>query len=111
MTIERSLASLGRGGEGTQRIAVLGDADFAASRFLGNGANAAFAESLLLWLAGEDAALDFVTRPAPDAELVLDDRARLWLGIVWLAALPLALLTVALLVRVRRTREDRRGAA
>ena len=100
----------GRGGP-TQRIAVLGDADFAASRFLGNGANAAFAESLLLWLAGDDAALDFVTRPAPDAELVLDDRARIVLGVTWLAAVPLAFALVALGLRLRRAREGRRAGA
>ena len=101
LTIEREI------GGRAQRIAVIGDADFAASRFLGNGANAAFAESLLLWLAGDDAALDFVTRPAPDAELSLDDTARIVLTALWLAGAPLALLLVALGVRLARARADR----
>ena len=95
----------------SQRVAIVGDADFASSRFLGNGANAAFAESLLLWLAGDDEALDFVTRPAPDAELVLGPRAIVALGAVLLVGLPLALLLVALLVRLARARERRAGEA
>ena len=94
----------------TQRVAVLGDADFAASRFLGNGANAAFAESLLLWLAGDDDALDFVVRPAPDAELVLGPRAIIALGAVLLVGVPLALLLVGLAVGLARRRERRRDA-
>jgi len=92
----------------TQRIAVLGDADFAASRFLGNGANAAFAESLFLWLAGDDDALDFVVRPAADAKLVLGSRAIIALGAVLLVCLPLALLLVGLAVRLARARERHR---
>jgi len=105
VTIERD------GGDGSQRIAVIGDADFAASRFLGNGSNAAFAESLLLWLAGDDTALDFVVRPAPDAELVLGARAIVVLGGVLLVGVPLVLLLVAGLVRVRRGRAGRAGEA
>jgi len=105
ITLER------RHGERTQRVAVLGDADFAASRFLGNGANAAFAESLVLWLAGDDAALEFVTRAAPDAELVLGPRAIVVLSAVLLVGVPLALLLVALALRLARSRERREGTA
>ena len=104
LTIEREI------GGAAQRIAVVGDADFGASRFLGNGANAAFAESLLLWLAGDDAALDFVTRPAPDAELALEDSSRIALAALWLAGVPLTLLLAALGVRLRRARADRMAA-
>ena len=104
LTIEREI------GGAAQRIAVVGDADFGASRFLGNGANAAFAESLLTWLAGDDAALDFVSRPAPDAELALGDTSRIALGALWLAGVPLTLLIVALGTRLRRARADRTAA-
>ncbi len=88
-----------------QRIAVIGDADFGASRYLGNGANAALVEGLLTWLAGDDEALAFVTAPAPDAELVLGTRGIVTLSAVWLAGVPLTLLLVALGVASRRRRD------
>lgn len=96
VTIERTV------GKNTQRIAVLGDADFAASQFLGNGGNKALAEALLIWLAGDNDALEFVTTPPPDSELNLSNRSIVILSAVLLAALPLALLAIALLIRLRR---------
>ena len=99
-TIERRRGS----GVAPQRIAVLGDADFGASRYLGNGANAALVESLMLWLAGDDGALDFVTAPAPDAELDIGTRGIVTLSAVYLAGVPLALLLGALAARLARRR-------
>lgn len=96
VTIERPLP------EGTQRIAVLGDADFGASQFLDNGANRAFAESLILWLSGDTDDLEFVTRKAPDSELTLDNRSVVVLSAAYLAGLPALLLLGAGIVRWRR---------
>lgn len=93
LAIERA-----RGTATPQRMAVIGDADFAASRFLGNGANAAFAESVLLWLAGDGTEADFITVPAADAELTLTTRARALLVGAFLALVPGLLLIVALIV-------------
>ena len=87
-----------------QRVAVIGDADFGASRYLGNGANAALVEALMTWLAGDDAALEFVTAPAPDAELAIGTRGIVALSATWLVAVPLALLLGALVVALRRRR-------
>lgn len=90
--------------QGTQRIAVLGDADFAASQFLDNGANKAFTESLILWLTGESDALEFVTHKAPDSELQLDNRSIVVISALYLAGLPALLLLIAAIVRWRRRR-------
>ncbi len=90
--------------QGTQRIAVLGDADFAASQFLDNGANKAFTESLILWLTGESDALEFVTHKAPDSELQLDNRSIVLISALYLAGLPALLLLIAAIVRWRRRR-------
>lgn len=98
-TIEREL-----GGESPQRIAVIGDADFAASSFLGNGSNAAFVESLFVWLGGDDEALSFVTTPAPDAELVMSNRGIAILTIVCLFVLPLMLVLIAIGTRIAMVR-------
>ena len=98
ITIEREIA--GR----QQRVAIIGDADFGAAQFVGNGANQALIESLFVWLSGDTDALEFVTQPAPDAELVLNARAIVILSVTLLAVLPLSLLLIGLLVTWRRRR-------
>jgi ABC-type uncharacterized transport system involved in gliding motility auxiliary subunit len=88
---------------GAQRIVVIGDADFAANAWLGNGDNAALARRLIEWLAG-DSALVHIERPRPaDLNLLLDDRQRGLLGGGLLFVLPgLLLLLAGLLWRRRR---------
>ncbi len=98
VTIERTLA------QGTQRFAVIGDADFAASQFVGNGSNQSFMESLALWLTGDADALAFVSQRAPDSELSLSNRSIVLLSTVYLAALPLFFCLIAGVVRWRRRR-------
>lgn len=78
-----------------QRVVIIGDADFGASAYLGNGANLAMIESLFLWLGGNAAALEFVTTPATDAELQLTNKQIISLTASFLVALPLILLSVA----------------
>ncbi len=85
-----------------QRIVVIGDADFGASAYLGNGANLAFIESLYLWLSGDAAALEFVTTPAIDAELQLTSTDVIALTSAFLVIVPLTLLSAAGFVAWRR---------
>lgn len=85
-----------------QRIAVIGDADFASDQFIGNGANLAFAESLMLWLSGESDALSFVTMPAPDASLRLSNQSIVVLSAVLLFVIPALLFGMAALIAWRR---------
>ena len=96
VTIEREHPS------GVQRIAIIGDADFAASQFIDNGSNRAFIESLMLWLTGDADAMDFVTQRAPDSELSLSNQAIVGMSAVYLAGLPLLFLIGAAIVRWRR---------
>lgn len=98
VTIERTLA------QGTQRFAVIGDADFAASQFLGNGANQSFMEALALWLTGDADEMSFITQRAPDSELNLSNRAIIIVSVLYLVTLPLSLLLIAGFVRWRRNR-------
>jgi ABC-type uncharacterized transport system involved in gliding motility auxiliary subunit len=98
VTIERSIA--GR----QQRIAVIGDADFASNQFIANGANLAFAESLMLWLTGDADALAFVTQPAPDARLNLSPQNIIVLSVALLVALPILLFLTAGILAWRRRR-------
>jgi len=98
VTVERQLS------EDVQRVAVIGDADFASSQFVGNGGNQSFMESLTLWLTGDAKALEFVSQRAPDSELQLSNKAIIGLTLVYLAALPVLLLITAAIVRWRRRR-------
>ena len=98
VTIERQL------GDNTQRIAILGDADFASNQFAGNGSNQAFLESLVLWLAGDDQALEFVTQAAPDTQLILTNQAIVVLSGVFLLGIPLLMLGIAGWLAFRRRR-------
>lgn len=98
VTIERQTLT------GTQRIAVIGDADFGASQFIDNGGNQYFIEALMLWLTGEFDALEFATQPAKDSTLVLTNNAIVILSATYLAGLPAILLLIAGLVRWRRSR-------
>jgi ABC-type uncharacterized transport system involved in gliding motility auxiliary subunit len=88
--------------DGRQRFAVIADADFAASQFVGNGANQSFAESLVLWLTGDGDALEFVTQRAPDSELMLDNRSIIVLTVALLAIIPMLFILIAIIVRWRR---------
>jgi len=92
---------------GQQRFAVIGDADFASSQYLGNGANQALIESLMIWLAGDADALDFVSQTASDSELRLSSRSIVVLSAVLLLGVPLLLLLVALAIKLRRRRAKR----
>lgn len=96
VAIERQLP------QGVQRFAVIGDADFAASQFVGNGSNQAFMESLALWLSGDKDELAFVAQRAPDSELNLSNRAIIALTALYLLAIPLILLLMAALIKWRR---------
>ncbi len=98
VTIEREL------GNAKQRIAILGDADFASNQFVGNGSNQAFLESLVLWLAGDDESLEFVTQAAPDTQLNLSSTAIIVLSGIFLLGIPLLLLCVAAWLAYRKRR-------
>lgn len=87
-----------------QRIAIIGDADFASDQFIGNGGNLGFSESLMLWLSGESDALAFVTQPAPDAELTLSSRSIVTISVALLFVLPALLFATAGVMAWRRRR-------
>lgn len=99
VTIERQIA------QGSQRIAIIGDADFGASQFIDNGGNQDFIEALILWLTGEFNTLDFGTQAAVDSTLTLSNNAIVLISSIYLAGLPLLLLLVAGIVRWRRSRQ------
>lgn len=98
VTIEREIQ------DRQQRIAIIGDADFASDQFIGNGANLGFSESLLLWLSGESDALSFVTKSAQDAKLTLSSQSIVIISVALLFVLPALLFLIAGITAWRRRR-------
>ncbi|MCC5796717.1 MAG: GldG family protein [Methylophaga sp.] len=81
-----------------QRIAVLGDGDFASNTYLGNAANLDFANALINWLTEDDALIEIPFRTTPDNQLELSDVQSMLLGIGFLFVLPLLLAGIGLLL-------------
>jgi ABC-type uncharacterized transport system involved in gliding motility auxiliary subunit len=74
-----------------QRIAIVGDADFLANRYLGNGSNRDIGLNLINWLSHDDRLISISPRPAPDTRLELSQVEQLTIAILFLLALPLGL--------------------
>ena len=87
---------------GEQRVAIVGDADFLANRYLGNGSNLGIGVNLINWLSLDDGLISISPRPAPDTRLELDKIEQLTIAIFFLIFLPLALLGSGLHIWLRR---------
>lgn len=82
-------------GNRKQRIAVIGDADFMANTWLGNGGNQAFAERLFNWLGTDDNMLQFTSNIAPDKQLNLSNNSLIFLAVTFLIVIPLVMFMLA----------------
>ncbi|MFO7593181.1 MAG: GldG family protein [Pseudomonadota bacterium] len=85
-----------------QRIAVIGDGDFLANSFLGNGANQELGARLLNWLSGDDQFISIPPRAAPDTQLELSKSMSLVIGFGFLLILPGILLGSGLTIWWKR---------
>ncbi|MEJ5211849.1 MAG: GldG family protein [Burkholderiales bacterium] len=86
----------------TQRVVVVGSADFLSNQFLGNGGNLDLGVNLVNWLAGDDRLISIQPRPTRDAELALSRTTATVIALVFLVLLPLAFLAVGGLLWWRR---------
>ncbi|MGH8225813.1 MAG: GldG family protein [Gammaproteobacteria bacterium] len=91
-------------GNGRQRVAVVGNTNFLANSFLGNGGNLNLGLRLFNWLTGEDHYLDIAPAQAPDRRLALSRVEQGGIGFGFLVFLPLVFLVVALALALRRRR-------
>ena len=87
-----------------QRIVVIGDGDFLANTYLGNGANLQLGLNILNWLTLDDALIAVRPRAAPDPNLNLSDRALALIAGVFLIGLPGTLLISGWLIGFYRRR-------
>lgn len=85
-----------------QRIAVIGDGDFLANSYLGNGANRDLGSRLLNWLSHDDSAISIPPRTSPDTQLALTPTLSIVLGFGFLIVLPGLLLGSGLTIWWKR---------
>ncbi len=71
-----------------QRVAVIGDGDFLANSFIGNGANQELGSRLLNWLSNDDSFIKIPPRAAPDTQLTITPMLSLFIGAGFLLLLP-----------------------
>lgn len=88
----------------TQRIIVMGDSDFLADSYVGNGQNQDLGAAILQWLSHNDAQIDIGMVSAPDTQLRISPPGALALLLVFLILLPLTLLGTGMVVWLKRRR-------
>jgi ABC-type uncharacterized transport system involved in gliding motility auxiliary subunit len=92
------------GAAGEQRVVVVGDGDFLANAYLGNGGNLAFGLRLVNWLVADDRLLAIPPRTAIDRTLELSRSESLLIGGGFLLLLPGAILVAGMGLWWRRRR-------
>lgn len=78
--------------ETSQRIVVIGDGDFLANAFLGNGGNLNMGFNIMHWLSQNDQFINIPAKTAVDKTLNLSDMATVLIAVGFLFLLPLGLI-------------------
>jgi ABC-type uncharacterized transport system involved in gliding motility auxiliary subunit len=105
LTIGMSLARSQQDANGQlfeQRVVIVGDADFLANSYLGNGSNLDIGINLINWLSHDDRLISINPRPAPDTRLELSTTEQLAIAVFFLLLLPLGLLISGLRIWLKR---------
>jgi len=90
--------------ERTQRVVVIGSGHFLANTYLGNGGNLDLGVNVINWLTGDDRLITIQPRSAADVSLILSKGWLLTIVLVFLIALPLALVATGAWIWWRRRR-------
>ena len=85
-----------------QRIVVIGDGDFLANTYLPNGGNLELGMSLINWLSQDDAFVNIPVKTARDRSLDLSRGGQIAIVAVFLALLPITLISSGVWIWLRR---------
>ena len=91
-----------QGDEREQRVIVVGDGDFLANSFIPNGGNLELGMSLVNWLSQDDAFVNIPVKTARDRSLDLSRGGQIAIVTVFLALLPMALISSGIWIWLRR---------
>jgi len=86
----------------TQRIGIVGDADFISNSYYGNGANLDIGVNLINWLSHDDNLISINPRPAPDTQLELSKNQQIVISLTFLLVLPALLSGLGLRIWLKR---------
>jgi len=103
VALSRSLSA----SEGTpreQRLIAVGDGDFLANAYLGNGGNLELGLAMVEWLSHNDALIAIPVKTAPDVHFRLERRTAFAIALTALLGLPLALVAAGAAIWWRRRR-------
>ncbi len=88
--------------ERAQRVVVVGNGNFLANTFVGNGGNLDLGINMINWLAGDDALIAIQPRPSLDSGLELGRGAQYLILFGFLIFLPLAFVSMGVMIWWRR---------
>lgn len=88
----------------SQRIVIVGDADFMSNNYLGYAGNLELANGILNWLSKDDALIRITAKRAPDTELNLEENTAITLAVLFMVVMPLGLIITGLVIWLRRRR-------
>jgi ABC-type uncharacterized transport system involved in gliding motility auxiliary subunit len=87
-----------------QRVVVIGDGDFLANAYLGNGGNLDLGLNIVHWLSQSEAFINVPAKTAPDRKLELSPAAQGVIALGFLILLPLALIGTGAAIWFQRRR-------
>ncbi len=85
-----------------QRVVIVGEGDFLSNAFLQFGGNLNLGLKIINWLSQNDSFIDIPAKAAADLKLELSSNAVLILGMLFLLVLPLTLISIGIMVWLRR---------
>ena len=88
----------------TQRAVVVGNGNFLANTFLGNGGNVDLGVNIVNWLVGDDSLIAIQPRPSIDSSLELGQGAQYLILLGFMLVLPLAFIATGVYIWWRRRR-------
>lgn len=91
-------------GQQQQRIAIIGDSDFASNGYIGNAANLDLSMALANWLVEDDQLIEIPVKTSIGTQLDLDKTQSIIIGFGFLLVIPLILLATGLGIWWRRRR-------
>ena len=85
-----------------QRVVIIGDSDFIANGYIGNGENLALSVSVLQWLVHDDKRISLLPYRAPDSSIEFSNVAIASLAGSYLLIVPLGVLLTGIFIGIRR---------
>ncbi len=87
-----------------QRAVIIGDSDFLANGYIGNGANLELGLNIVNWLTEDESLMAITSRAAPDQTIELSDNNILFIATFLLLIVPAILIATGFILRWRRNR-------